>query len=206
MKRVALGGSPKKPSGYLAVPYFPSKSNPFDQALAGSEIGWPEGERDTNTLVRLGLPSFTFGGTSGLPDGAEQFVADRQVVIFADNDVAGLTHADSKAARCHGMASTIKVIKLEQKDVSDWANVGHTADHLKQLIEETPEWKPRPPDSTLQTGYLRPDFDKRCNEADFARLAVLPLFEYGKCRVSEAKKFGIPVGWLDRSVFNCLPT
>jgi Protein of unknown function (DUF3987) len=148
-----LGWQPKKPSGYLAVPYFPLKSNPFDQDPAGSEIGWPEGERDANTLARLGLPSFTFGGTAGLPDGTEQFVVGRRVVIFADNDGSGLAHAESKAVRCHGVASTIKVIKFKQKDVSDWANAGHTADELKQLIAETPEWKPRPPGSGLPTGF-----------------------------------------------------
>lgn len=84
----------RKPEGFQATPYF--VSDPFQ---SDEPIYWPEGEKDVDSLARMGAPAFTFGGTGdGLPSGCEQYVAGHSVVILADNDDAGREHADKKAA------------------------------------------------------------------------------------------------------------
>ena len=42
--------------------------DPFAPELIDEFVFWPEGERDVDSLGRLALPAFTFGGTGdGLP-------------------------------------------------------------------------------------------------------------------------------------------
>lgn len=94
----------RKPEGFKAVPYFIG-ADPF---TPDGSIFWPEGEKDVDTLARLGLAAFTFGGTGdGLPDSCAAYVAGRSVVILSDNDSAGHKHAEEKAAAVHGAAASI---------------------------------------------------------------------------------------------------
>ena len=97
-----VGWQPKQPSGYQPAPYVSAAIDPFDPELKDDQILWPEGERDVDTLSKLNLPAFTFGGAGdGLPDGIEKYLAGRHLVIFADNDDAGRAHAEKKAERAH---------------------------------------------------------------------------------------------------------
>jgi hypothetical protein len=57
--------------------------NVLDPEVLNDPIYWPEGERDVSTLNKLGLLALTFGGASDLPEGCEQFVAARDVIICA---------------------------------------------------------------------------------------------------------------------------
>jgi putative DNA primase/helicase len=127
----------KKPEHFSAVPYF-IEPNPF-AAPTDQPIYWPEGEKDVDTLARLGLAAFTFGGTGdGLPSGCEDYVRDRHVVILADNDEPGRKHAESKAALALAAASSVKVIHFpelpEKGDVTDWLEAGHSVDDLLARI------------------------------------------------------------------------
>jgi hypothetical protein len=82
------GWQAKKPADYIAVPYI-SSLDPFDKELAGDDLIWPEGEKDVDTLARLNIPAFTFGGTGdGLPVDVTNCLRGRRVVILADNDMA----------------------------------------------------------------------------------------------------------------------
>jgi hypothetical protein len=83
-----VGWQPKKPSGYLAVPYTGS-IDLFAPEREGTQIAFPEGEKDVDTLTSLGFSALTFGGASALPAGCERWIAGREVIIFADNDHAG---------------------------------------------------------------------------------------------------------------------
>jgi putative DNA primase/helicase len=127
----------RKPEQFSGVPYF-IEPNPFD-APTDQPIYWPEGEKDVDTLARLGLAAFTFGGTGdGLPSGCEDYVRDRHVVILADNDEPGRKHAESKAALALAAASSVKVIHFpelpEKGDVTDWLEAGHSVDDLLARI------------------------------------------------------------------------
>jgi putative DNA primase/helicase len=96
---VSVGWQAKKPDDYKPVPYVTSALDPFDSELIADEILWPEGEKDVDTLSKLNLAAFTFGGVGdGLPGGIGHYLKDRHLVILADNDEAGRKHADKKAA------------------------------------------------------------------------------------------------------------
>jgi hypothetical protein len=127
------------------VPYT-GALDPFDSA-AGDVIGWPEGEKDVDTLVKLGIPALTFGGTGDLPAKCEDWVAGRHVVIMADNDEAGRKHAEKKVAVCLSVASSVKVIHFPETevghDVTDWLKAGHTKDELESRVRNAPWQQPR---------------------------------------------------------------
>src|SRR4029453_12678552 len=92
------GWQARKPDGYVDVPYV-GGADPFDPEVITGEIYWPEGEKDVDTLVRLGLSAITFGGTGdGLPEGCNEYFAGRNVIVLADNDTGGREHAEKKAA------------------------------------------------------------------------------------------------------------
>jgi hypothetical protein len=134
----------RRPEGFKNVPYFVAGANPFDTKT--EPIYWPEGEKDVETIARLGGLAFTFGGTGdGLPDRCERYVARRHVVILADNDDAGRKHAEEKAALAATVAANVKVIHFlelaEHGDVSDWIEAGHTFADLKAHVEAGEVWQ-----------------------------------------------------------------
>ena len=141
------GWQAKKPEGYVAVPYV-GEVNSFDSELAGDDILWPEGEKDVDTLGRLNLPAFAFGGTGdGLPDEAAAYLASRRVVILSDNDDGGRAHADKKAALAHAAgAASVRVVHFPElppkKDVTDFIEAGGTIEQLIERIEATPQCMP----------------------------------------------------------------
>ena len=52
----------------------------------------------------------------------------------------------------------------------------------------------------MSTDDLSPEFKAQCDKADLSRLAALSAFEYARVRAAEAKRFNIPVDWLDKAV------
>ena len=144
-----VGWQPKQPSGYQAAPYVSAAIDPFDPELKDDQILWPEGERDVDTLSKLNLPAFTFGGAGdGLPGGIEQYLAGRHLVILADNDDPGRAHAEKKAGLAHAAgAASIRIVHFPELppkgDVSDFVAAGGTAEQLIDRASAAPLWKPR---------------------------------------------------------------
>jgi hypothetical protein len=135
----------KKPEGYLPVPYIVPSADPF-VAKINQPIFCTEGEKDVETVARLGGLAFTFGGAGDGPVGCEQWVVGRPVVILADNDDKGRVHAEKMAARFASSAISIKIVhfhELEEKaDVSDWAAIdGNTLVELMERVDRTEPWK-----------------------------------------------------------------
>ena len=143
-----VGWQPKQPSGYQPAPYVSAAIDPFDPELKDDQILWPEGERDVDTLSKLNLPAFTFGGAGdGLPDGIEQYLAGRHLVILADNDDPGRAHAEKKAERAHAAgAASIRIIHFPElppkADVSDFINGGGNVDGLLARVDAALLWQP----------------------------------------------------------------
>jgi putative DNA primase/helicase len=140
-----LGWQARKPDGFVDVPYV-GGADPFDWEVITDEIYWPEGEKDVDTLVRLGLSAITFGGTGdGLPEGCTEYLAGRNVVVLADNDSGGREHADKKAALVAPAAASVRVVHFaelaEKGDVSDWFALGKEREDLERRVDETPLWK-----------------------------------------------------------------
>jgi hypothetical protein len=136
-----------KPERFQQIPYFVEGSDPF-AATINQPIFWTEGEKDAETVASLGGHAFTFGGVGdGLPDGCQQYVVGRRVVVLADNDKPGREHAEKKAALASNGATSVKIIhfrELEDKqDVSDWAAIaGNTLVELMVRVERTEPWQP----------------------------------------------------------------
>jgi putative DNA primase/helicase len=145
---VPIGWQAKKPDDYVATPYNTTGLNPFDPELKDDKILWPEGEKDVETLGRLNLPSFTFGGVGdGLPDGIGHHLKHRRLVILADNDEGGRDHAEKKAGIAHEAgAASIRIIYFpelaEKQDVSNFITNGGTAGELIARIDAAPLWLP----------------------------------------------------------------
>jgi putative DNA primase/helicase len=152
----ATGWQYRKPEGFQTVPYFVG-SDPF----GSDQLFWPEGEKDVETLARLGLPAFTFGGTGdGLPDGCAAYVAGRAVVILSDNDSGGRKHGDEKAAAVHGVAASVRVVHFpdtaDKGDITEWIAAGHTAAELAERTAAAVQWQPAviAPDETKASGDI----------------------------------------------------
>jgi putative DNA primase/helicase len=141
-----VGWQYTKPIDYGLISYPPG-INPFDPELGADDLYWPEGEKDTDSIVRLGLLAITFGGTGdGLPVGCEAFFVGRNVVILADNDTGGRQHAEKKAALVAPVAASVRVVHFaelaEKGDVSDWIALGKDRREIERRVDETPAWKP----------------------------------------------------------------
>jgi hypothetical protein len=139
------GWQSAKPDSYVDVPYR-GAIDPFDAELLNDLIYWPEGERDVDTLGSAHVPAFTFGGTGdGLPDATRECIAGRHIVILADNDEPGRRHAEQKAALAFGASTSVRIVHFpelkEKHDVSDWMDLGHSADELESLAQQTPLWR-----------------------------------------------------------------
>jgi putative DNA primase/helicase len=93
------------------------------------------------------LPAFTFGGAGdGLPDGIAHYLADRHLVILADNDDPGRAHAEKKAAIAHEAgAASIRIVHFPdlpaKGDVTDFIVNGGTTEQLLQQIDTAPLWQ-----------------------------------------------------------------
>jgi len=150
--RVFNNGAPngwqaKKPEDFKPVPYITEALPPFDPELDRDQILWPEGEKDVDSVGKLNLPAFTFGGAGdGLPGGISPYLTGRHIVVLADNDDAGREHAQRKAeiAYAAGAASVriVHFLELREKgDISDFIANGGTVDDLTARIDAAPPFE-----------------------------------------------------------------
>lgn len=98
-----------------------------------------EGEKDADTLNKLGLVATTSITTSQWPHEFSKLLAGTRVVIIPDNDVAGEKGIKVRAASLSKEVAELKVLNLplEIKDVTEWFELGKTLEDFKLLIEET---------------------------------------------------------------------
>jgi hypothetical protein len=148
--RVTDGWQAGKPEGYEPCPYT-GEFDAFDSEFQTEVLYWPEGEKDCDTLSRGGLPAFTFGGTGdGLPGGIPHYLAGRDIVILADNDVGGRKHAVKKAELVQTAAASVRVVEFRElpgkADVTDFLATASIAE-LEERVRQTPLWTPSPPPS-----------------------------------------------------------
>jgi hypothetical protein len=142
------GWQARKPAGYVEVPYT-GGTDPFHAEVSGDDLFLPEGEKDCDTLVSIGLLAMTFGGTGdGAPTELPDYCVGRSVVVLADNDEGGRNHAERKAALVAPSAKEVRVVSFpelpEKGDVSDWIALGHTAEDLRARGAAAPPWREPP--------------------------------------------------------------
>lgn len=113
----------------------------------GREIIVVEGEKDVDRLASEGFVATTNPFGSGKWKHVEDDVlSGAHVAIIPDNDEVGHNHARNVAESLYGKAASVKVVELpldgEGTDASDYLDAGHSADDLRALIKDAPEWEP----------------------------------------------------------------
>jgi len=106
-----------------------------------------EGEKDVETLHKLGVPATTNSGGAKKwrPEFAE-YLRGKKVVILPDNDDVGAEHADLVARDLYGIASSVKVVRcsrIPKGDVTDFLEKEGRWDDVARMIKDAPEYEPR---------------------------------------------------------------
>lgn len=135
------------------------KHDEVKSAIAkGEAIYVVEGEKDAETLRRSGFVATTNpGGAGKWHERYSGFLSGAQVIIIADKDASGRTHARQVAKALGGKANSIKLLELPDrarpiKDCSDWLDAGGTANELRSLVAGTPEHRVAQDKEYVQVG------------------------------------------------------
>lgn len=113
--------------------------------LQGVKNGFPvyyvEGEKDVDTLKRLGLTATTAGGAGDWEKRFARYFIGARVVILPDNDEPGQKLAAQVEKDLRPFAHSIKIVKTantEHGDVTDYISGGATKEELLELIDKEP--------------------------------------------------------------------
>jgi AAA domain len=129
--------------GIVAIPYrWPEVA----AATKNSALYFFEGEKDADRAANDGLLSTTIASQIWTPTIERAYVGFDSFLIFEDNDVKGRKNALNAATRMYGRVGVVKIIRLPglgpRGDYSDWRDAGGTLEQLKEIIEDTPSWRP----------------------------------------------------------------
>lgn len=122
-----------------------------------------EGEKDVETLYKLGFTATTNHGGAGKWREAhsKHFPQDTKITIIPDNDTPGMKHGQIVAQQLMTKGCQVRIINLpglkEHGDVSDWLQ-NHPYEQLQQLIAEAwdkPEEKPEPTQALMVIDTFR---------------------------------------------------
>ena len=101
-----------------------------------------EGEKDADSLINLSFPATTIcGGSKKWRSEYNEIFANKNVIIFHDNDSVGLAHANLIGSNIIDGAQSVQIIKSSQKekgDITDYINEGHTSADIATLIKNAP--------------------------------------------------------------------
>ena len=137
-----------------------------------------EGEKDADRVASLDHCATTIAGDGKWTADCVNALAGRSVFILEDNDVAGRKKAHAAATALHGVAASIRIVRLpglpEKGDVSDWltadaANAGRLVDICVDSAEWEPEVAKVPQDQTA--GETQRDANEAIPDSD------LPIIE-----------------------------
>ena len=145
----AVGGFNWSVKGVRQVPF---RLPELVAAVKGGETVFiAEGEKDVDALVRHGFAGTCNAGGAGKwrEDFGEHFDGAKSVVVIADKDKPGRDHAADVAGKLKPLCRSLKVIELPDmgarpvKDAADFFAAGGTADALRTLAGDAPEFVPK---------------------------------------------------------------
>jgi KaiC/GvpD/RAD55 family RecA-like ATPase len=122
-----------------------------------------EGEKDADNIAALGLAATTNAmGAGKWRAEYNDALRGADVVLLPHNDDPGRDHAERVAAELRGLAKRLRVLDIAQhwpecgagQDISDWLAAGGTADKLKELAKQLPDWQPSGERSTPSAAPL----------------------------------------------------
>lgn len=169
-----------------------------------------EGEKCADALTKLGLIATTSGGATSAKDANWQILVGREVIIWPDNDQAGLQYAIDATTKLTSVNAIIKQIDVNQlnlavkDDCVDWLQQFdryHGRNAIKVDIEALPlkaDARSEPVIECLQAS----DADELPQTEDdvIAWLATLKMIDYDRARVGQAKALKIRPATLDSIV------
>jgi 5S rRNA maturation endonuclease (ribonuclease M5) len=137
------GGFAWNLQGIRRVPYH------LPQVVKAGEVWIVEGEKDADALMAQGFTATTnpLGAGKWLSEYNQHFKG-KAVIICGDNDAKGREHVEQVARALHGVAASVKIVKLPDtvKDASDYvatfADSTDAAERLSVMAESAPEWTP----------------------------------------------------------------
>jgi 5S rRNA maturation endonuclease (ribonuclease M5) len=84
-----------------------------------------EGEKDADTLWDFGQPATTsVGGANNWDPEYAEYLKGKKVIIIPDRDAPGMEYARQVAQSLEGKATSVKVILLDKKDITEWIETG----------------------------------------------------------------------------------
>lgn len=114
------------------------------EVIAADQVAICEGERDAETLTKLGYcGTCNVGGSGKWLDGYTESVRGKDVLIFGDNDDPGKAHVELVYNSITGAARSIRIIEIPKpfKDVSDYCNslgsLEKAQSEVKRIVDST---------------------------------------------------------------------
>jgi hypothetical protein len=186
------------------TPVLPYRLPGVIEAVSGGHAVFiVEGERNADTLWKLGIPATTnpMGAGKWRPE-LSQYFSGARIVMVPDNDDVGFEHVQGVGAALSGVAAQIRVLVLPglppKADASDWLTAGGTREAWDQLVEQAPSWQP-PIQATeklaKEKAKAETDEQKLIDE-----LARLNRVEYEQRRAQAAEELGMRRSALDDEV------
>jgi putative DNA primase/helicase len=184
-----------KPKG----PKIPYRLPELTAAAAATVVYVAEGEKDADSLARIGLVATTASEGASAKWKAElnPWFKNRRVAILVDADAPGRAHGQKVARALHRVAASVKVVDLypertDGSDVSDWLAKDSVGVELLAAVKDAPEWDSESAkDSSSSSAADAPLI---------AELAALSPLDYAKRRKAAAERLGIRVTELDEAV------
>lgn len=174
-----------------------------------------EGEKDADALAQLGLQATTSsGGARGVKPSLEAgraLLRGRDVCIVPDGDEDGAAYAAAWRDALDGVAKSVRVVKLEQKDASDAIAAGATARTFLELWTQAAQVDERPRIAWLPLAELvapLPPINWICQSLRLAPGAVSCLSGYGysgKTALAMALLLAVGNGRSFLDVMSCEP-
>ncbi|MDI1360861.1 DUF3631 domain-containing protein [Methylotenera sp.] len=169
-----------------------------------------EGEKCADALIKLGLIATTSGGASSAKDASWQILAGREIIIWPDNDQAGLQYASDAFVKLTSVNATVKQVDIDllnlpvKGDCVDWMQQfegKHGRNAMKMDIDTLPLR------SGAQINIISDCFQSngakvfpQSDDEVIAWLATLSTIEYDRARKDQAKVLKIQIKTLDNIV------
>ena len=153
---------------------------------AGETIYIPEGEKDVDNLIAIGVAATTNpGGVKKWRAEYSEYLRGADVVVLPDNHAEGREHGEKVVASLRGIAKRIRVLDIgkhwdgcpDKGDLSDWLAAGGNLEQLMSITDALPD------------GAARVD----CQSSQPERLKPLTLSEFFELEIKEREMLLSPI-------------
>lgn len=104
---------------------------------AGETVFITEGEKDTDSMKKLGYVSCSYGSATDWQGGLAELFRNANVIILADNDKSGIEVAHAIYNDLQGVALSSRIIiptpDIDKGDISDYLSI-HTKEDFETLL------------------------------------------------------------------------